>query len=135
MDKPKFYAKTEFEVQKNPDQSGQLINLPEINISNFSCQQLLVNLQNNINKPRPSSVLFKWLDNKKAQLDIEHQRSVISQIHNLRDMQHEAVNLQAESVFSNEMVNMLVAGMRAEAEILAKNNALRLLLYVTSEIS
>lgn len=102
-------------------------NLPEINISNFTCQQLLANLQKNISKPRPSSIIFKMFGNVKSQLDEIHQRYIISQIHNLREIQHEAVNLQAEAVFSREMIIMLVSGMRAEAEIVATKNALRLL--------
>ena len=107
---------------------SNISNLPEITVGNFTCQQLLANLQNTIHKPRPSSIIFKWRDNKKLKLDEEHQRSIISQISNLRTMQKEFVNLQAEAIFSHEMVDMLVAGMRAEAEILAKNNALQLLL-------
>jgi hypothetical protein len=130
-DTPKFAVriKRNNEVQIN----SKIIDAPDVptfDLTQLNLKQLAENLRQVLDKPRPSTIWFKKRGVKKAELDVEHQRLVLDQISNLRSINSELVNLQADLFFSQDMLQAIIsdrtADIKRKMELFAKEHQVRI---------
>ena len=93
--------------------------IPTFDLSQLTSLNLAGELRQTLNKPAPSRCTFLWGGKrqlKRLELDAEHQRWVLTQINNLRDINSALINLQAEMFLTVETVTLLINNRRREAQ-------------------
>jgi hypothetical protein len=114
-DEHKFIAKSQrIKISNQLSTNNNLPAIPTFDLTQMNLVQLAENLRTELNRPRPRTIWFKKRGVKKAELDAEHQRLILSQISNLRAINSELINLQADLFLSPDMLQAIITDRTAD---------------------